>query len=171
MHQMSKPRKPRKDEDPAGVYWFEDDDRMQRLGAYNVQDVEVEREADNRLPSLPDAEQKVWVLSNLINARGFHVDRTFAEAARQIAEAAAPEIDAEIAAITDGAVTGINQIARLLQWLQEQGCAATKLDRKAIEKLLRDDELAAPVRRVLELRARRRPGRRQENRRPACPRR
>ena len=51
MHQMSKPRKARKDEDPAGVYWFEDDDRMQRLGAYNVQDVEVEREADNRLSS------------------------------------------------------------------------------------------------------------------------
>ena len=105
MHQMSKPRKARKDEDPAGVYWFEDDDRMQRLGAYNVQDVEVEREADNRLPSLPDAEQKVWELSNLINARGFHVDRKFAQAARKIAEAAAAEINAEITDITDGAVT------------------------------------------------------------------
>ncbi len=35
MHQMSKPRKARKDEDPAGMYWFEDDERMQRLGAYN----------------------------------------------------------------------------------------------------------------------------------------
>ena len=134
MHQMSKPRKARKDEDPAGVYWFEDDDRMQRLGAYNVQHVEVEREADNRLSSLPDAEQKVWELSNLINARGFHVDRKFAQAARKIAEAAAPEINAEITSVTDGAVTGIAQIGRLLKWLQEQGCAATKLDRKSIEK-------------------------------------
>ena len=65
---------------------------MQRLGAYNVQDVEVEREAYNRLSSLPDAEQKVWELSNLINARGFHVDRKFAQAARKIAAAAASEI-------------------------------------------------------------------------------
>jgi hypothetical protein len=26
----------------------------------------------------------VWVLSNAVNARGFHVDRVFAEAARKI---------------------------------------------------------------------------------------
>ena len=29
---------------------------------------------------------------------------------------------AELASITGGAVTGINQVARLLAWLQEQGC-------------------------------------------------
>ena len=28
MHQMSKPRKPRQGEDPAGCYWFDDDDRL-----------------------------------------------------------------------------------------------------------------------------------------------
>ena len=55
--------------------------------------------------------------------------------------------------ITGGAVTGINQIARLQTWLTEQGCPAKKLDRKAIEKLLHDAELMpAPVQRVLELR-------------------
>ena len=40
---------------------------------------------------------------------------------RKIAQAAAPEIDAELAEITGGAVTGINQIAKLLKWLQAQG--------------------------------------------------
>ena len=63
---------------------------MQRLGSYCMVDVEVEREADSRLPQLLDAEQAVWVLSNAVNARGFHVDRVFAEAARKIAKAAAP---------------------------------------------------------------------------------
>jgi hypothetical protein len=87
-----------------------------------------------------------------INARGFCVDRHFAEAARRIAEAAAPEIDAELAEITRGAVTGINQVARLLQWLQLQGCTAKKLDRKAIEQQLDKDDLSSPVRRALELR-------------------
>jgi hypothetical protein len=118
----------------------------------HVQDVEVEREADDRLLSLSNTEQAIWALSNLINARGFHVDRKFAEAARQIAKAAAPEINAEIAKITEGAITSIAQIAKLVEWLKLQGCAPTKLDRKAIEKLLKDDELAAPARRVLELR-------------------
>ena len=27
MHQMSKPRRPHKDEDPAGTYWFDDQER------------------------------------------------------------------------------------------------------------------------------------------------
>ena len=57
MRQMSKPRKPRKDEDPAGMYWYDDDDRMQRLGAYCVQDIETARELYYRLPPLSAAEQ------------------------------------------------------------------------------------------------------------------
>ena len=61
------------------------------------------------------------MLSSKINDRGFHVDRGFAEAARKIAQAAAPEIDAELAEITGGAVTGINQIAKLQMWLQAAG--------------------------------------------------
>jgi DNA polymerase len=121
MHQMTKPRKPRKDEDPAGIYWFEDQERLDRLGSYAKQDVEVEREIHNRVPPLSAAEQALWVLSCRINERGFHVDRQFAQAARQIAQAAAPELDAELANITGGAVTGINQISRLLKWLQAEG--------------------------------------------------
>src|SRR5215467_8970623 len=44
MHQTSKPRRPHKDEDPTGIYWFEDQERLDRLYAYCQQDVEVERE-------------------------------------------------------------------------------------------------------------------------------
>ena len=154
MHQMSKPRKPRKGENPAGTYWFDDPERLQRLYEYCKQDVEVERELVDRLPPLSPTEQAIWELSNRINARGFRVDRQLAEAARRIARAAAPEIDAELAEITNGAVTAINQVARLLRWLQQQGCTATKLDRKTLEKLLLDAELlpSPAVRRVLELR-------------------
>jgi DNA polymerase len=152
MHQTSKPRRPRQAEDPAGVYWFDDGDRLQRLYDYCRQDVEVERELFNRLPPLSASEQLLWELNCRINARGFCVDRKFAEAARQIAQAAAPEIDQELAKITAGAVTGINQIARLTAWLQEQGCAVKKLDKKAIEKLLVAAELPPQVQRALELR-------------------
>jgi DNA polymerase len=152
MHQLAKPRRPRKDEDPAGTYWFNDLERLRRLYEYCRQDLEVERELHDRLPPLSAAEQMLWVLSSQINSRGFHVDRAFAQAARRIAQDAAPEIDAELAKLTGGAVTAINQITRLLQWLQQQGCTAHKLDRKAITKLLGAEELPPPVRRVLELR-------------------
>ena len=133
--------------------------------------VEVERELYDRLPPLSPAEQALWVLSCRINERGFHVDRQFAEAARRIAQAAAPEIDAELAELTGGAVTGINQVARLLQWLQQQGCTAQKLDRKAIEQLLDKEELPPASAPRARAPARRCPGCRQEDRRAACPRR
>ena len=152
MHQTSKPRRAHKDEDPSQVYWFDDDARLQRLSAHCKQDVEVERELYNRLPPLSPAEQSRWELSCKINDRGFYVDRKFAGAARQIAQAAVPEIDQEIAEITGGDVTSINQVARLTAWLQAHGCTLQKLDRAAVERQLGKDDLPPTVRRALELR-------------------
>jgi len=154
MHQTSKPRRARKGEDVDQVHWFDDNSRLQRLREYCCQDVKVERELFNRLPLLSPAEQAIWELSNNINTRGFCIDRKFTEAARGIAQQAAPEIDQKITEITAGDITSINQVAKLTAWLQDHGCGLQKLDRKAIERQLQkgDDELAAPVRRVLELR-------------------
>jgi DNA polymerase len=154
MHQTSKPRGPHKDENPNGIYWFEDRERLDRLFAYCAQDVRVERELYNRLPPLSPPEQAIWQLSHQINVRGFCVDLVLATAARKVAEQAAPEIDQEIAEITGGDITSINQVSKLTAWLQDHGCGLQKLDKKAIQRQLEkgDDELSAPVRRVLELR-------------------
>jgi DNA polymerase len=152
MHQMSKPRRARKDEDPTGTYWFEDEERLQRLYAYSRQDVEVERELHNRLPPLPPTEQALWELTNKINARGFCVDLPFVHAQRKIAQADAPEINTQIVEVTSGAVTSIDQVAKLLQWLQARGYRAKSLERKAAEKQLDREDLPTPVRRALELR-------------------
>jgi DNA polymerase len=151
MLQMTKPRKARKDEDAGGRYWFGDQERLDRLYSYCRQDVEIERELYLRLSPLSPAEQTIWQISSQINDRGFRIERRFAEAARRIAQAAAPEIDAELAEITGGTVTGISQIARLQSWLRQQGCSVKTLDKKAIEKLLAT-ELPSAVQRVLELR-------------------
>jgi DNA polymerase bacteriophage-type len=151
MHQTSKPRHPHKDEDPAGTFWFDDSERLERLYSYCRQDVEVERELHDRLQVLSPSEHLLWQLSCRINDRGFHIDRSFVEAARQIAQAAKPEIDDELAALTNNAVTGINQVARLLEWLREHGYTARSLNQKAIAKQLEED-LPPHVQRILELR-------------------
>jgi DNA polymerase bacteriophage-type len=152
MHQTSKPRRAHKDENPDRTYWFEDQNRLDRLYEYCRQDVEVERELFDRLPPLPVSEQALWELSSQISSRGFHVDRALAQAARKIADAAAPEINAELTELTKGAVTTISQVARLLSWLREQGCSLDNLGRKTIEKQLQADDLSLQVRRALELR-------------------
>jgi DNA polymerase len=152
MLMMAKPRRPRKDEDPQALLWFEDEERQQRLHAYGKQDVEVERELDQCLPPLSVDELELWQFDLRVNARGFYVDRKLAEAARSVAQAAAPELDAELTYVTDGAVTRVNQIARLKTWLTQQGCVVETLDKTVVEELLGKEDLPALVRRVLELR-------------------
>jgi DNA polymerase len=153
MHQMSKPRRIRKGEDLNGVYYFDDPERLERWQSYMCRDVEVEREVYQECSPLPPTEQLLWQLNCTINERGFLFDRALAKAAKQIAAAAGPEIDAELADITSGTVTGVNQIARIQNWLREQGYPLESLDKKVIEKQLLDPNLPTLVQRVLELRA------------------
>ena len=152
MLMMSKPRRPRKDEDPLSVLWWNDEERRQRLYSYSRQDVEVERELYQVLQPLTNEELTIWQLDMRVNARGFYVDRKLAEAARAVALMAGPELDSELVYVTGGAVTGINQIAKLKAWLAEQNCIVDSLDKDAIAELLLKDDLPAPVRKVLELR-------------------
>ena len=110
MRQMSKPRKRRKDEDPAGAYWH--DDRRAAAAARQLLCARLRSRARAVLPRCPRCRlqnRRCGRSSHRINERGFHVDLQFAEAARRIAQAAAPEIDAELAELTGGAVTGINR--------------------------------------------------------------
>jgi DNA polymerase bacteriophage-type len=151
MLQMSKPRRAHKDEDPNQIYWFNDEERLQRLYAYCMADVEVERELYAHLQSLSPSEQAIWELDVQINARGFYLDQQLAVAAKKLAAAAVPEIDTELAEVTGGAVTAINQIARLQSWLREHGCAVESLDKRSVAALLKT-ELPFDVQRVLELR-------------------
>jgi DNA polymerase len=61
------------------------------------------------------------------------------------------DIDAEIAAITGGAVTSSHQVARLLDWLATQGCPIEKLGKAGLEALLTNG-VSNDARRVIELR-------------------
>ena len=74
MLQMSKPRRPRKDE-PQQLYWWDEPEKRQRLGEYCKQDVRVERAVGSRLLPLSDAEQRVWFMDQVINDRGVYVDK------------------------------------------------------------------------------------------------
>jgi DNA polymerase len=154
MLMVTKPRRARvaQGEDPDQIYWFDDPDRLSRLQEYCEQDVEVERDLCGQLPPLSLQELKLWQLDAIINARGFHFDRTLALAARKIAQALGPELNAELGQITDGAVTSLHQVARLKEWLAVQGYETKTLNKAAIEDLLGSEELPATVRRVLELR-------------------
>jgi DNA polymerase len=153
MRQMAKPRKPRPGEDPSGgPYWHDAPDQLQRLGEYCKQDVEVERALHKRLPPLTDAEQALWVLDAVINARGFYTDGPLLEAASRIAAAAGQATQAELTRITVGALTSTDQVAALQAWLAEHSCTIKNVQKLTLKAALHRKDLEPDVRRVLELR-------------------
>ena len=136
MREMSRPRRARPDEDPRGIYWIDDPEKLRRLIAYNVRDVEVERELYRRLPPLLDSEQALWVLDAAVNRRGFHVDVALAEAANKIVRDRRYAIDRELIILTDGRITSVGQVARIGDYLKERGHHVTGVGKRNVAAVL-----------------------------------
>jgi DNA polymerase bacteriophage-type len=152
MRLMAKPRKPRAGEDPNGIYWHDDPEKLERLYTYCRNDVEVERALFHQLPTLADLEQALWALDATINRFGFHTDGPLLEAASRIAAAAGQAVQEELTRITAGALTSTDQVAALITWLGEHGCEVKNLRKPTLKHALRRKELDPIARRVIELR-------------------
>jgi DNA polymerase len=152
MKQMARPRMPRAGEDPNGIYWHDEPEKLERLYAYCRQDVEVERELFHRLPALTDDEHSLWVLDQTINSRGFYTDGPLLDASSRIAAEAGQATQDELARITDGALTSTDQVAGMLSWLGDRGCKVQDLKKPTLGHALRRKNLDPVVRRVIELR-------------------
>jgi DNA polymerase len=110
------------------------------------------RDAFYQMPELPPEEVEVYQLDQVINARGVPIDRNLAEAGRAVALKAKPALNEELADITGGAVTTVDQVGKMKTWLAECGCQVDGLTKNDVAAALRMP-LDADVRRVLELRA------------------
>jgi DNA polymerase len=152
MLQMARPRKPRAGEDPNGIYWHDEPEKVERLGAYCKRDVDVERELHHRLTPLTASEQALWVFDQQINQRGFHVDLPLLEAASRIAAEANRKVQDELVSITGGALTSTNQTKAMQDWLGEHGCEVSGVGKAVLNHALRRKGLDPVVRRVMELR-------------------
>jgi DNA polymerase len=148
---MAKPRKPRPDEDPAGLYWVDDPDKLRRLLAYNIRDVVLERQVYRRLPSLSGAEQTLWVLDSVINHRGFRVDVPLAKAGCRIVAERRAAINQELAELTGGSITSTAQVNRITEYLKERGHKVDGVGRRNVAAVLAHNP-KADVQRLLQLR-------------------
>ena len=151
MLQMAMPRSPRQDEDPEGLYWFDDPERLAKLYEYNKQDLAVERAIHQRIGSLNPEEQSLWVLDAVINDRGLFIDGELLEAAIRIAETTQSAINTELQEITEGALKTINQ-PKMKEWLGTHGCEVTDIRKTTLQKVLARSNVPPACRRVIELR-------------------
>ena len=128
-----------------------DAEQLQRLYQYCRRDVELERALFDRLPPLSEDEQRLWTLDARINARGFHVDRVLAEAARELANKEQDAINNAVSILTDGAITTANQVGRIQAFVNERGHALASLNKRSVSAVLANNP-ASEVKQLLELR-------------------
>ena len=105
----------------------------------------------DRLPPLSEDEQRLWTLDARINARGFHVDRVLAEAARELANKEQGAINNAVSMLTNGTITTANQVRRIQAFVNERGHALASLNKRSVSAVLANNP-ASEVRQLLELR-------------------
>lgn len=152
MQQMAKPRKPRKGEDPDGIYWWDDADRRARLGAYCITDTDTERELDKVVRPLTPEERTLWLHDHRTNMRGVLVDVDFATKAKRVMAVVERRYEERLAELTAGEVTAVTQVAKMKPWLAERGVDASALDKTSVINLLEDPEVPDDAKELLEIR-------------------
>lgn len=135
MMKLCRPRKPRKGEDPLGIYWNEDPEDFEKLYAYCVQDVEVECDLDRTLPSLSDREREVFHFDLTVNLRGFRLDTNMMRRAEAFLEEAKRRIDRRLWVLTGGSVERATQRDRLISWLNSRGIPVTSIKKGELEDI------------------------------------
>lgn len=117
---------------------------------YCIQDVEVEKEIENRLSRfpVPEAEQKLWELDQQINVRGIKVDQELVDGAIYSSNLITSELKEEAVSITG--LSNPNSAAQLKQWLAEQGVEVENLQKDTVLELL--ENTSGDIKRVLEIR-------------------
>lgn len=152
MMQMCKPRKPRKGEDPDALLWWDDEERMHRLGEYCKQDVRTEREVANACVPLSERGRAVYLVDQRINDRGITVDLKAIAAMKRAARVAEEQYNERLSVVTAGDVTKVSQVGRLTAWFNAQGFEIESLNKGALEELIAQPYLTEDQREALLIR-------------------
>ena len=127
-----------------------DADKWQRFKAYNLRDVEVEMQIQQKLSKfpVPDAVWEEYWLAQEINDRGICVDMEMVEQAIAMDKRSHKRLTAAMRELTE--LDNPNSVQQMKQWLAENGLETDTLGKKAVAELIRT--APQPLREVLELR-------------------
>lgn len=152
MMRMARPRKARKGEDPDQFHWWNEADKIERLGRYCCDDVRTETAIFDKIMPLPAREQDVWFLNQRLNDRGVYVDERLCIAGAAVVADASKRLDAEMKRVTDYEVRGVSNVADLVAFCRKRGVEAESVKKDELADMLVRDDLPADVRRALEIR-------------------
>jgi DNA polymerase bacteriophage-type len=153
MRELSRPRKPRRGEDPNQVYWVEDEAKFRLVRERCRVDVIATRAVWTH-PKLrhPSAtERHSQVLDAAINRRGIRLDRGFVVAGQALAVQERNAINLRLAQLTAGSITSVDQVKRFVELINSHGHSMTTLNKRGVAAVLAGKP-GDFVRELLELR-------------------
>lgn len=129
-----------------------DPDKWALYISYNRQDVVTEMEIGAKLAEyiIPQSEQSLWSLDQRMNDRGVRVDVDMVQKIVDYDVKRKEQLQQEARELTG--LDNPNSLAQLKIWLQEQGVPMASVTKDTIAAALKDTNLPANVRRVLEIR-------------------
>ncbi len=124
--------------------------RWKRFVEYNVRDVEVEMQIQERLKNypVPDSVWKEYELDQEINDRGIRMDDRLVSAAFAMDEISREELTLDLSRRT--ALANPNSVSQVRQWLSDHGSEVETLGKKQVAAMLKDAD--PEIREVLLLR-------------------
>lgn len=149
---MMRMARPRKTNDDGTHVWWDTPDKVRALIDYCKQDVRTEIAVAERLVEMDDQERQVFLLDQRVNDRGVMLDRDLLQRVRVLADTSKEEIDAEIARLTKGQVTGATKGVDLVKWLNKYNVATKSVDKQNVARMLAQPGLHPVIRNVLTLR-------------------
>jgi hypothetical protein len=146
MRELSRPREPRPDEDPDGLYALEDPEKLEKLIKYGKRDGKVRRAVYNALPPLTELDRLDWINSEQINEAGLYLDGLVIEKACGLIDIAKREANAKMARLTNGEIDTIGQIDKILARLNASGVGLKDLQADTLAEFLERKDLSDEVR-------------------------
>lgn len=114
-----------------------DREKWERFKAYNLRDVEVEMQIQQRLSKFPVLDfvwEEYWQ-DQEINDRGIGVDMEMVEQSIQMDERSKLRLSDAMKKLTE--LENPNSVQQMKQWLSENGMETDSLDKKAVAELLK----------------------------------
>lgn len=130
--------------------WHESEENFQKLYKYCIDDVAAEREIDKMVPDLNPTEQTTWFLDQLINQRGFSIDKEAVKKAIMLGESHKLALNNNVLAASGGVLDGVTRRNCVLRWCQSQGVTVADYTKDVVKETLRAEGIPISVRTVLE---------------------
>lgn len=144
--------KPRKATKNNAAVRHDDPVELERLIKYCATDVDTETELFLRVPPLTPKERKVWELDQVINLRGFKVDRPLVENVLGMIAEETRVLNQRTEELSLGVLSSATQRDGVLTWLEDNGVFLPNLQKKTVEDAVREELVSGDALEMLKLR-------------------